>query len=762
MKLPHVLRGRAAAPSLIAAVSVALSGPALAQLDDIVVTARKKEETLQSVPISVSAFNAEQLERIRIRDIQDLSTFTPGLSYQNINGTLQLPVIRGLAQTNITGSENNVSNFINGIYLSNNRTLDVALVDLERVEVLKGPQSAIYGRNSFAGAISYVTAKPTDEFEAYARATIGDDELWELKGSVSGPIAQDVLRGRLAVMANSFDGTFKNEVSDDNLQGYEGWGVHGALDWKITDSFTAELFVYYADQDNDHPAQVLIPNNCGVSAFNTPTYLCGTVEVPDSWSISTDAFGLESENTIVGLTLDWQLNDNWSINSLTGWSDSESSSLLDNDMSGTGAFFPTVNGGVITNALLGQGQTTVEDISQELRLIYSADRLSGSAGLYYYDSDRSNASLGGIDSTPLGPGDSFVPAFFAVFATPDPANQPVDSNLTTEEVETFAIFGELSYQLTDQFELAGELRYTDEEKNVDRILNFAGPGAGPDTATFDFLTFRAIGSFQATDDQLYYLSIASGARSGGFNANATLERENSFDEETNITYELGAKTEWLDNRLLANIAVYYVDWTDLQIASRSEDPNNIFAVTRNTGDATSVGFEVELNALITDNLRAGLGYAWTNPEFDDGAVDLGLTNLCGTDASICPNGTDVSGKQLGRTIENQFNFNIEYQAQLTGDWEWYARGDFAWLDEQPVRSANVQFLDSYSVVNARIGIISERYEIALWSKNLFDEDYLTAVSFQPRFNSGSITDTTQAFGRTWGITGRINFGGAGR
>ena len=115
MKMLHTLRGRAAVPFLFAALSVAFSGPAVAQLDDIVVTARKKEETLQSVPISVSAFNAEQLERIPIRHIQDLSTFTPGLSYQNITGTLQLPVIRGLAQTNITGSENNVSNFINGI-----------------------------------------------------------------------------------------------------------------------------------------------------------------------------------------------------------------------------------------------------------------------------------------------------------------------------------------------------------------------------------------------------------------------------------------------------------------------------------------------------------------------------------------------------------------------------------------------------------------------------------------------------------------------
>ena len=753
--------------------SVLAAGSAYGQkaLDEIVVTARKKEETLQSIPVSVTAFNAQQLERLRVFDIQDIAQFTPGLSYQNINGTLQLPVIRGLAQTNITGAENNVSNFINGIYLSNNRALDVALVDLERVEVIKGPQSALYGRNSFAGAISYVTAKPRDEFEAYAQGAIGSDELYEAKVSVTGPIVADKLKGRLALMASSFDGTFENAVSDDNLQGYEGYGVHGALDWQITETFNAELFLYYADQDNEHPAQVFIPNNCGVSGTTGgPTYLCGTVPAPTSWSISPDAFGLESQNTIVGLTLNWQLNENWSITSLTGYSESESSSLLDNDGSGTGGVFAVTDapfgaptGTVITNGYLGQGQTTVEDLSEELRLSYNAEPWSASIGLYYYDSDISNASEGGIDTRPLAPGEFLAGFLGAAFGVDDPVNNPVPSNLNEDSVETLAIFGEVSYQITDQLELSGELRYTDEEKETNRILNFTGPGAGPDSATFDFVTFRAIGSYQATDNQLYYLSIASGARSGGFNSNATLASENSFDEETNITYELGAKTQWLDNRLTANLSIYYVDWTDLQIASRSQDPGNIFAVTRNSGDATSTGFELELNALVTDNFSVGLGYAWTDPEFASGAQDLGLNNstesgICGSDASVCPNGTDVSGKQLGRTIENQFNATLQYTDSFAGNWEWYARADVSWLDKQPVRAANVQFIDSYSVTNVRVGIQNERYEIALWSKNLFDEDYLTAVSLQPRFNSGNITDTTSGWGRTWGLTGRINFG----
>jgi iron complex outermembrane receptor protein len=743
-----------------------VAGPVLAQLDEIVVTARKREETLQRIPVSVTAFRAQEIERIGIRDIQDIAQFTPGLSYQNINTTLALPVIRGLAQTNILGSENNVSNFINGIYLSNNRAFDVDLVDIERIEVIKGPQSAIYGRNSFAGAISYVTAKPSQEFESYVEGTVGDDELWEAKASISGPIIEDTLAFRVAAMTKNFDGTFDNDVGGDNLQGYENWGVYSALDWQVTESFNAGLWVYYVDQDNDHPAQVFYENDCGVSQFGTPTYICGTIPVPDDWSISRDAEGLDSENTIAGLTLEWKINENWTLSSLTGYADSESQSYLDTDGSGTGAPF-SINGAtgtVITNTYLGQGQTDVEDWSQELRLSFNGERWSASGGFYYYDSDRSDASLGGVDSRPLGPGDTFDSFIAAIFATPDPINAPIDSNLSEDEVETKAAFGSLSWQATDRLELSGELRYTDEEKDTNRILSFTQPGAGKDDETFDFWTWRAIVSFQATDEQLYYASAAKGVRSGGFNANATIPSENAFDEEENITYEIGAKTQWFDNRVIANLAVYYVDWSDLQIASRSNDLNNIFSVVRNTGDAESYGLELSVNAAITENLTAGAGYAYVNPEFDNGAVDIGMRTFCGTDNSLCSFNAQgdplVGGNQLGRTNEHQFNANVEYQGPLVGEWEWYGRADLAYIDEQPVRSIETQFIDDYTIVNARVGVVSDRYEVALWSKNLFDEDYLTAVSAQPRFDFITRTDTTQAYGRTWGLTGRVKFGGA--
>jgi iron complex outermembrane receptor protein len=738
--------------------------------DEIIVTSRKKEESLQEIPVSVSAFDAQQIERMSLFDLNDVAQFTPGLSYQNINGTLQLPVIRGLAQTNILGSENNVSNFLNGIYLSNNRALDLSLMEVARVEVIKGPQSALYGRNSFAGAISYITAKPTEEFEAYVEGTVGSDDLYEGKIAISGPLTEG-LRGRIAFNADEFDGTFANQASSDNLQGYEGYGITGGLDWDVADNVSASLFAYYAERDNDNPAQVFIPNNCGVSApgpfgpGGAPTYLCGTVQVPTSFDISTDAYGLESENTIVSLDVTWEINDTLSLNSLTGYAKTVSTSLLDTDATSGGVpfFINFFTDTVLANAYLGQGDTSNEDWSQEFRLIKSGGPIEWTVGLYWYDSDRFAQSFGGVDSSVLGVGQAIV-GFGGLFATPDPVNNPIGPiNDSTDQVETLAVFGSVDYQITDQFSLSGELRYTEEDKATDRILSFGAPGAGPDKETFKFTTYRVIGSYQATEDALLYASVASGARAGGFNARATVGfDENSFDEETNVSYEIGAKTEWFDNKLTLNGALYYVDWNDLQISARSIDPANIFSIVRNTGNASTEGFEIELVADPIDLWSFGIGYAYTNPEFDDGAVDLGITGFCGVDGSAgCRfNGDgqpDVSGNQLGRTQKSQWSGFSELHGDIQGGWSWFARADVSLQDDQPVRSINSQYLDSYTIVNARIGIASERLEVSLWAKNLTDEEYLTSVSSQPRFHTGNITDTTMGNGQIIGLTGRYNF-----
>ena len=762
------------------ALALTITIPALAQdsagartvRDEIIVTARKREENLQTVPVAVTAFSAEAIRRQRVESIADVALFTPGLIYQDINVNLSIPVIRGLAQSTFT-NDNNVGMFLNGIYLANNRTLDIGLIKLERIEVIKGPQSALYGQNSFAGAINYITRLPTQEFEAEVEASLGSDELLELSGNVSGAIT-DTLSGTVSAAFREFDGTFTNDnpASSGNLQGYESNGVTGTLEFAPTDQFTARLFTYYVDLENDLPAQYLVPNNCGVSAGGAPTFFCGDLPTNGRFDLTTEGtFGRQAENTIVALDLDYEFRPGWSVRSITALVESESSSYLDFDFTSAGVPLPVrdidtqaAEGIVLTNTYLGQGLSEFTDVSQELRIEFVDDRFEVMLGGYYYDSDRSDASIAAVDSRPLGPNQEFGTGIGRIFASDDPAGSPVPSNASEEDIRTIAVFGRVGYQATEKLRLSAELRWAEDEKELRRILNFGSPvvNNASQKETFDFFTPRLTVDYQLTDDVMLYGVYAEGTRTGGFNANASqnpeFSSESSFDPEENQTYEIGAKTQWLDRRLTANVAVFRVDWDDVQLNSRSLDPANIFAVIRNTGRVRAQGFEIDTSMLITDNVVVGAAYAYVDPEYRSGSVDVGLASSCGVDASICPNGTDISGQQLGRTSKNQFSLYTQLNGQLSGNWDWFVRGDLASQDEQPTNAINTAFLDGYTIVNARLGIENERYEISLWSKNLFDETYLTASSNQPRFHVGSISDVTFGYGRIVGLSALARFG----
>lgn len=757
------------------ALAVAAAVPAEAQdvettsslLEEVVVTARKVEESLQSVPVAVTAFTQEAIRRQRIEGIADVALYTPGLVYQDINGTLSLPVIRGLAQTNIS-SDNNVGMFLNGIYLSNNRTLDVGLVNLERVEVIKGPQSALYGQNSFAGAINYITNKPTESFDGDVEGTVGSDELYEFKGSVSGPFSETVA-GQLSVAYRSFDGTFANQnpSSSDNLQGYDSKGISGTLDFTPNDSLLLRLFGYYVDLENDLPAQYLVPNNCGASAFGSSTHFCGELPTDGTFDLNdSGTFGRDASNTIFSLDVDWEFAPNWWLRSITAQADSESASYLDFDYTSGGVPFPAVDtetgesGVVLLNAYLGQGQTDVSDFSQELRIEYQGDRFEAMFGGYYYDSDRYDGSIGAVDTSPLGPTQTSPSFLVALFGTNDPTGAPIDSNQTEETAETKAIFGRVGWQATDRLDLSAELRWAEEDKTINRIINFTRPVTvnAQQEASFDSLTPRITADYQLTDDVLLYGVYAKGVRSGGFNARSTIPAEDFYDEEENDTVELGIKSQWLDQRLTLNAAIYRIDWTDLQIASQSQDPDNIFVIIRNTGEAESSGFELEGSFLVNDHLLVGGTYAYSDPQFEDGAIDLGLIGRCGVDASICPNGTDVGGRQLGRTVKNMWSAYVAANGRLSERWNWFGRADIAYKDDQFLSAINRGYIGDYTLVNARVGMENERFEIALWAKNLTDEDYLTANSGQPRFHTGTINDVTFGYGRTVGLSVLMRLG----
>lgn len=245
-KLRHLIGAVAAAAIVPLTPAAAQEGESVKDnaLEEVVVTARKVEERLLDVPVSITAFTAVEIERAGIRDLNDLAALTPGLTFSNVFGELlPTPVIRGVAPTDING-ENNAAIFVDGVFISGREGLNFSQLDLERIEVVKGPQAALYGRNAFSGAINYVTARPTDEFKGKAEATLGSDDQRSASVALSGPLLEGTLKGRLAVLWDDFDGTYDNRIAGGpDIGGHEYKTAQAALYFTPTEMFDALLSV---------------------------------------------------------------------------------------------------------------------------------------------------------------------------------------------------------------------------------------------------------------------------------------------------------------------------------------------------------------------------------------------------------------------------------------------------------------------------------------------------------------------------------------
>lgn len=440
----------------------------LAQADsmanEIVVTARKKAESLREVPVAVTAFSAETIQDAGIRDLYDVADMTPGLSFFNAQGEfLAVPVIRGMAPTDILG-ENNAAIFVDGIYVSGREGLNFSQLDLERIEIVKGPQSALYGRNAFSGAINYVTRMPSDEFGVKAEVTGGSDGRRGGQAAVTGPVFGDQLTGRLSALYDEFDGTYGNPLGGQDIGGYRYRSVQGKLRWEPVDTLSVTGAMYYSNDAIDDSATTAYPANCQNRVDADPTVprlldFCGRIPSMEDYAKSlygiatpsalyvADALSNESIPKIAGatgenreltrghLTVDWELPLG-TLTALTGYSKTEQDALVDGNRSlgvdlpfvycsntaelapGThlcnriGGEFPLDR--ITSGVLQLQQKSETREISQELRFTSRQDRrMRWSTGAYWYDVKRDvrerGAEATNIAGVPPFPDNQFGP-----------------------------------------------------------------------------------------------------------------------------------------------------------------------------------------------------------------------------------------------------------------------------------------------------------------------------------------------------------------
>ncbi|HYC02772.1 MAG TPA: TonB-dependent receptor [Azospirillaceae bacterium] len=780
--------------------------PASAQIEEIVVTARKVEESLQQAPVAVTAFTGEALAERGITDVNDIARFTPGLSFSQAFGrTTDRPVIRG--QANVLagvqfGVESGTAYFIDGIYYPGDiQSLDLS--QLERVEIIKGPQSALYGRNTYAGAINFITRTPGNEARAGAKLTVAEYDELELTGNVSGPIIADKLFASLNARHFEYGGQYRNRLTGKKVGDEQSDSVAGTLFLQASDNLTVRARGQISKDDDGPLALFLQPataNNCKpgfrsaafraggtIVSTNNNQYYCGVIKPrPDLIALNTDPLpngtadgtaydGVEVQQYLASLAADYDIGGSgYTLTSQSGYRWAKRFYGTDSDHSDAFVFFgPPVVGGVPQEpAFANSSRYLIRDYSTELRLASPQDdRFRWLGGGYFFHNREEN-----VDIT-FASGKGGLPFENA-------AGQEVTSpGSVLTEIENKALFALVAFDITEQLTATGEVRWAVEEKSRIDCCAPGRPGvqgfAGSEK--YQSVTPRFTLDYQFTEDALLYGVFAKGNKPGGVNGSAgnTVGKPFYLQEESD-NYEIGAKTTWLGGRLQVNASGYYIDATDVQLTQALASPTGQGALTSiatNQGAAEIKGFELEVQAAPTDQLTLGFGYSLTDAKFTKGCDDFeyvlnsgGFLIPAGYQGDLC----DISGNRLPLGSKHKVSANATYEDTLVGETRFFLSGDLTYESSKYVQVHNLAETGDSYLLGARAGVRSDMWELAVFGRNLLDEDSIPLATrwfdlrhgFVPRLPPGTVgadTGTPRAFfsalrkGRTFGLSASVKY-----
>ena len=706
--------------ALIGASTLTLASAATAQtannvlLDEVIVTATKSNdiETVQDVPIAVTAFNDDTLDALKVRDLEGLSFSAPNVSLDDIGttrGTANFS-IRGLGvNSSIPSIDPTVGVFVDGVYLGINAGVVFDQFDLESVELLRGPQGILFGRNTTGGAVLLNTKRPTEEVEIEARVAVEsalDGDRGGLNtyvmGSISGPIVEDKILGKIAAYHNDDNGYFKNLFTDEDFGEANTTIVRGALEFRMAPELTNTLRAEYFTSEGDGPAA----QNRGV--FERDSF---------DFSINREGFyDNEAFNITNETRWDVGFGDGEIVN-IFGYREYEADTRGDIDsLPDAGPVFGPLLMGAVQDLFFSDTALRQEQISNELR--YSGDfgALGVTTGLYYFNQDLAYDEVRFLPFQPFigGPSDDFYGG-------------------GQQEHQVWGAFANLDYSITDMITVSGGLRYTEEDKDaavsyiiprspcsvVDSTCPTAGTGF-TDSDSWSNLNPRVGVTFEPNPSLLTYASWTRGNRSGGYNFRITnpvafltdvaRRGQVATDEEVVDSYEIGAKFTSNDRRIILNAAGFYTDISDLQREVNVGDANTgVFQNILNTADAEILGVEVEGRFALTDaiTLTGNVGY------LDADYTDL-LADLTG-DGVINDADFDLA---LPRVPE--FTYGLGAVASLgdfTANANWQYRDEIAYTDN------NLGFIQDIHRVDANLSWATpiEGVEISIYGRNLLDE-----------------------------------------
>jgi iron complex outermembrane receptor protein len=787
--------------ALIGTSLVALCAPALAQevasdapeeaVAEIIVTAQKRAERLQDVPVAVSVVTGEQIGRTGGLNIENAQYLVPSLNFRKsgvpINQTIFLRGV-GTSTFSIAG-EPSVSAVVDGVVLARAGEAFTPLVDIARIEVLRGPQGTLFGKNSSAGVINIVTVRPGDELGGTVEGGFFFDNgtEWRLRGAVDLPLGDDI-RARLTGFYADYDGNIVNETYDRRVNGYTQYGLRGLVEIDLSDNVDFTLIADWRKSDDDCCAEVIAEPAVQADGTPTPAFVQrAAVALPTlrgnrTRSVRNNLIN-RSEETAWGVS--GELNADLgplSFTSITAYRSYDNREIRDGD------FLDTIYVGIPQSH--DDGPQTGTTFSQEFRVASPGDqRLDYTLGAYFSKADtertftRSNIrctastlpAQGILTPCSTAPGVSTI-------------DFPVGTATFGSTFTNFALFGQGSFDVTERFRLLGGLRFTIDQLDVFHSRTTPVPGASQppfDSGVFnngrgggtpngipwrgkttaENLSGKAGAQFDLSDDSMAYATYARGYKGPAFNVffNLTTTGTPPLDPETADSFELGLKNSLLDGRLVLNIAGFYAKYKNFQANNPDIDPVTGARITRftNAGSISTRGVELDFIARPIEDLGLSGGLAYTDAKVDRFNVAPGAPPT-----DIVPSGTPLA-------------YAPKWKASLSGDYR-IRTGGFAdievavqtsyqssqlalFVPSQFIRDRS--WIKPYGLVDASVALVEQddRFRLSFIVRNLFDQSFTAAISDGGPLSGGNTGNSSLRYiipreaDRSFGLTGRVNF-----
>lgn len=698
-------------------------------LEEILVTAEKRSESIQDLPMAISAYSGESLIDRGVEGVESLQQVAPSLTVGHWVGGLANVTMRGVGnEVGGVQGEPGVAITQDGVAYANPFLLNLDFFDVERVEVLRGPQGTISGRNATAGAINVHSKRPTEDFEGGVKVTLGNYSRLGTEGYLSGPLAGDRLLGRLAVRSERADGWVTNTFLGDELGMRDKIQARASLLAQLGDSVEARLILEgLKDQSNtvivDHgrirPDTPSLAELYGYSAFDW-----------DKRTTQQNLPGiLDLEKYQATLNLAWDLSSSARLTATTGYVDLSFEGTRDTD----GTLAPTTEWGYPDGRPL---QDEVSQLSQEITLTADLnDSIDVIFGALYLDSDWLQATVFGLPliGVPRGSLDS----------------------RSEGSVRSWAGYTQWRFRLTESLRFAAGVRYTHDTKDIaNRDITAGGPPRFANgEASWDAWTPRVTLEFVPDEDVTIYASMSRGFKSGGFYSAPPIMRD--FGPEYVWNYEAGMKAGWMNQRLRTSFAGFLMDYEDLQQTLLGLDPSTPFSSVINAKSATVRGVELDIEALATDRLKIAIAGTWLDATYDELFSHDPLYPELGTLGPRGVNVRDLSGNRLVRAPEWKLSVSGEYAAPLRSNLQGILRVAYAWQDTMyfQIFNRNSTSQGDYGLVNvsASIEAMDGSWQLAAFVNNVTDKYY---ISRQEESNLAPVrfTSATPGLPRMYGVS----------